>query len=44
MPKVILKGKVMAKAIGKYKLGLALGAVKSYSRSTFFSIAFNVGR
>ena len=34
MPKVMLKGKVMAKAIGKYKLGFAFGAAKRIAAGT----------
>lgn len=34
MPMVILKGKVIARAIGKYKLGFALGAANLMAAGT----------
>ena len=34
IPKVILNGKVTAKAIGRYKLGLALGAANLIAAGT----------
>ena len=34
MPKVILNGKVMANAIGMYKLGFALGAASFIAAGT----------
>jgi hypothetical protein len=34
MPKVILKGKVTPRAIGRYKLGFALGAANCIAAGT----------
>lgn len=41
MPSVILKGKVIAKAIGKYKLGLAFGAAMRIEKEAINTTYFN---
>ena len=46
IPSVMLNGKVMARAIGKYKLGLALGAAILMAAGTaiYEALAANIAR